>query len=164
MTSIRTSLVLAAMMAALAGTAQAHAPSAEAGQPQAGQREAHRHGDPAQRQARFTERMSDLKQKLQITSGQESAWNSFVAAMQPKPRGERMDREALASLTTPQRIDQMRVLRQQRMQAMDQRGEAVKAFYAALSEQQQKTFDELSARPLQRGHRGGPGHHGPHRG
>ena len=64
-------------------------------------------------------------------------------------------------LTTPQRIDKMRELRSQRMTAMtalmDKRGEATKAFYAALSPDQQKVFD---AEHKMRGDHHGGGHHG----
>jgi periplasmic protein CpxP/Spy len=60
-------------------------------------------------------------------------------------------------LTTPQRIDKMREMRTQRMAAMDKRMDATKTFYAALSPEQQKTFD---AEHKMRGGRHGGGHHG----
>jgi hypothetical protein len=115
--------------------------------------QADRHGDshhggmdPAQRQERFTRRMAELKQKLQITPAQESAWTSFTTAMRPTTMRSRMDRDALARLSTPDRIDQMRALRNERMAQMDRQGDAVKAFYATLDAQQKKLFDETAAR------------------
>ncbi len=123
--------------------------------------------DPAKMQAYLARRQADMKAKLKITPAQEGAWTAFTAAMQPPA-----DRDArpasgqsaeLDKLTTPQRIDKMRELRNQRMTAMtalmDKRGEAAKAFYAALSPEQQKVFDaEHTMRGGRDGH-GGGGHH-----
>ena len=149
--------VLMATMGLTAATAQTPPP--------AGAPERH-HGhrlDPAQmqeraaqRQERMAQRQAELKQKLQITPAQESAWSSFTAAMKPGARPPRPDREALARLSTPDRIDQMRVLRNQRIAEQDRRGEAIKAFYAVLTPAQQQVFD---AETLRHGHRGhGAGH------
>lgn len=134
----------------------------------------HRMGqrDPAKMQAWVAKRMSALKAKLMITPAQEGAWTAFSASMQPGPRmGERPtteQRAEFAKLTTPERIDKMRALRTQRMTeraaAMDKRGEAVKTFYAALSPEQQKTFDAEHLKMVQgkgngQGQRHGRGHH-----
>ena len=43
--------------------------------------------------------------------------------------------------TTPERIDRMRARRAQHAAEADRRGEATKTFYAALTPEQQKTFD-----------------------
>ena len=63
-------------------------------------------------------------------------------------------------LTTPERIDNMREMRAQRMTAvnaaMEKRGEATKAFYAALSAEQQKVLD---AETLMMGRHAGRHHH-----
>ena len=157
----RQSLLVAALLASLAGgsvLAQA-TPGAAQEQQQKQPRAEHRHGpkDPAERQARFDKRMSELKQKLQITPVQESTWNSFVQAMKPPAQPpQRLDREAPARMSTPERIDQMRALRAERMAEMDRRGEATKNFYATLTPEQKKTFDEQALR--------GPRGHGMHRG
>lgn len=168
----RQSFIVAALLASLAGgsvLAQATPGTGAQQQPQPQQapRGEHRHGpkDPAERQARFDKRMSELKQKLQITSAQEGAWNSFVQALRPPAQPpQRPDREALARMTTPERIDQMRALHAQRMAEMDRRGEATKSFYATLTPEQKKTFDEQGLRGP-RGHGMQPGggmhrHHG----
>jgi Spy/CpxP family protein refolding chaperone len=115
----------------------------------------HQRLDPAQRLERFTQRMGELKQKLQITAAQESAWTHFTNAIRPNANAQRVDRQALAQLTTPDRIDQMRALRNQRMAEMDRRGDATKAFYNALTAEQKQVFDTETAK---RGHRG----HGRH--
>ena len=122
--------------------------------------------DPAKMEAFMAKRAAELKTKLQITPAQEGAWTAFTAAMKPPAAmyANRPDQAEMAKLTTPERIDKMRVLRAQHMTDMnankDKRDEAVKALYAALSPEQQKTFDAEHARMgAQRGHgkHGGPG-------
>lgn len=120
--------------------------------------------DPAKMQAWMAKRQAALKAKLKITPAQEGAWTAFTAAMQPAARmGERPGAEQRAEfdkLNTPARIDKMRAMRTQRMAdmnaAMDKRGDATKAFYAALSPEQQKTFD---AEHMKMGQRHGRGRH-----
>lgn len=107
-------------------------------------------------QHRRAERQARLKQILQITPAQESAWTAWVAARQPAAR-PRVDRRELAALPTPERIDRMRALRATRNAEMDRRAEATKSFYAALTPAQQKSFDALTAERM--GHHGG-GRHG----
>ncbi|MEO7160843.1 MAG: Spy/CpxP family protein refolding chaperone [Polaromonas sp.] len=129
--------------------------------------------DPAQMQAWIAERQAEMKAKLKITASQESAWTRFTAAMQPPARmmGQRFSpeqRAELDKLTTPERIDKMRAMRAQRMAemtaAMDQRGEATKAFYAILSPEQQKIFDaehrNMDSHPGRGHHQGGMHHKG----
>ncbi len=117
----------------------------------------------------FDRRMTELKSKLQLTPAQEGAWTKFAEAMRPTPAAKRPDHDAMMKLPTPERIDQMRALHQQHTAQMDQRGEAAKAFYATLSPEQKKRFDDQTARMMaRRGGMGGdhdhhPGSHG-HRG
>lgn len=165
-------LLLAGIMATagLAATAQTVAPaapaatSAPAASPKGERMGRH---DPAKMQARIAKHQAELKAKLKLTPAQEGAWTTFTASMQPPVHGARPDRAAMKAefdkLTTPQRIDKMRELRAQHMAemntAMDKRGEATKAFYAALSPEQQKAFD---SQPMGRGGMGGKGPHGHH--
>lgn len=97
-------------------------------------------------QRRMAQRQAQLKQRLQITPAQESAWTSYVAAMQPPANMPRIDPAELAKLTTPERIDRMRALRAAHYAEMDKRGEATKTFYAALTPEQQKVFDAENSR------------------
>ena len=119
--------------------------------------------DPAKMQAWIDKRNADLKAKLKLTPAQEGAWTTYTAAM--KPPADMMTKQAeyadLAKLPTPERIDKMKALRSQHMTdmnaAMDKRGEATKAFYAALTPEQQKVFDANAMN--HRGHdgrKGGP--------
>jgi len=110
--------------------------------------EGHGRFDPAKRQERMAKRLGALKQKLQLSGALEGSWNSYVAALKPT-RMQRPDRAELAKLSTPERIDRMRALRTVRTAEMDKRGDATKTFYAALSPEQQKVFDQETAR---RGH------------
>ena len=124
--------------------------------------------DPAQWRAKMAERhakrMERLKAELKITPQQQGAWNSFAEALQPPALPERASREKMreqfAQLTTPERIDRMRALRDRRAALMDQRDIATKTFYAALSPEQQKKFDDVTLRMMQR-HGEHGWHHGP---
>jgi len=143
--------VLMATMGLTAATAQTAPP---AGAPE--RHHGHRF-DPAKMQERIAQRQAELKQKLQLTPAQESAWSSYTNAMKPSARPQRPDRESFARMSTPDRIDQMRALRNQRIAEQDRRADATKAFYALLTPAQKQVFD---AETLRRGHRGGAHHKG----
>ncbi len=163
-------LLLAGLLATVGASAMAEGPTTTA--PAASARQAGPHGghhmmgqhDPAKMQAWMAKRQAELKAKLKITPAQEGAWTAFTAAMQPPARmGDRPgaeQRAEYAKLSTPERIDKMRAMRTQRMTdmnaAMDKRGDATKTFYAALSPEQQKTFD---AEHLKMAERHGRGRH-----
>ncbi|ART46738.1 MULTISPECIES: Spy/CpxP family protein refolding chaperone [Acidovorax] len=162
-------IAAAAMMAAFALPVLAQpAPSAP---PAAGAsaEQARKPGDRQERrQAHMAQRIDALKAQLKLTPAQEPAWTAFTAAMQPGERPARldrtMDRSEMEKLTTPERIDRMRAQRAQHAAEADRRGEATKTFYAALTPEQQKTFD-AQAQPMRGkgGHRGDWGHgHGEH--
>lgn len=126
-----------------------------------------RHGrmDPAKMEAMMAKRADALKAQLKLTPEQEPAWNSFITAMKPdaKATPQHPSREELDKLTTPERIDKMRALRNEQhtaMQAaMDKRDQATKTFYATLSAEQKKVFDSQHARMggHERGQRSGTG-------
>ena len=144
----------------------APATSAPGTPPRAEMREHHGPRDGAAMHQRmeehFAKRQAMLKQKLAITPQQEGAWNAWTAAVKPAPRNaqQRPDRAAFERMTTPERIDRMRAMRAERQAHMDARANATKVFYAALTPEQQKTFDQVSMR-MMGGHRGGHrGHHG----
>lgn len=129
-------------------------------------------GDPEQMQAWHKRQQEALKAKLKLTPAQEGAWTNFTASMQPGtgPHADRAAHQAqmadIAKLPTPERIDRMRALRTQHMAEMntqmDKRADATKAFYAALTPEQQKVFDTETSRMMQawgqRGRGGDQGH------
>lgn len=120
----------------------------------------HGNRDPAQREAMMVKRQTELKAKLKISAEQEGAWSNFTSAMKPSAMNrQRPDHAELDKLTTPERIDTMRVWRNDRMAAksaaMDQREQATKTLYGTLNAVQKKVFDTEHARMAK--------HHGGHR-
>jgi len=117
-----------------------------------------RHGqkDPAKWEARRAERLSGLKAKLNLAPEQEAAWNSFTSASQPGMHRMGGDQQAMrdefANLSTPERIDLMQARAEMRRAKMAERAEAIKAFYAQLTPEQQKVFDAEAMTKHHRGH------------
>ena len=140
-------IVLAGLLCASAGFGLAQGgPGMHGGQ--AGAMGRH---DPAEMhtrmQAHMDKRVAEFKVKLKITPAQEAAWTSFSTALKPAPRPDMAGTKAeLDKLPTPERLDRMRTLRTQHMAEMntrmDQRAEATKTFYAVLSPEQKKLFDD----------------------
>lgn len=99
----------------------------------------------ASHHAKRAAHLAVLKDKLQLSAGQEPAWDAFVQSMQPGPSHGGMDRKAMrdafASLSTPERLEHMQALADRRQERMAARAEAVKAFYVQLSPEQQQVFD-----------------------
>jgi protein CpxP len=111
-------------------------------------------------------RQAMLKAQLQLTPEQENAWTTLMSALQAGPTLAQMTRPdplAMAKLSTPERMDKVASLRAEHQAAMtafmNQRSQAIKTFYAALSSEQQKVFDAVSLPMLGQG-MGGYGHHG----
>jgi len=150
---------LALVTLGVAASAQT-APPASGGTPTATTtaREGHGHMDPARVQERMARHFDALKQKLHLSSAQEANWTAFIDALKPNQM-QRPDRSEMAKLSTPERIDRMRELRATRMAEMDKRGDATKNFYATLTADQKKVFDEETARRGQHG-MGEHHHHG----
>ncbi len=113
--------------------------------------------DGSRMQAHMDKRHAALKTQLKLTPAQESAWTSYTAAMKPPTdlMGQRADYAELAKLPTPERIDKMKALRTEHMNAMtaamDKRADATKTFYATLTPEQKKVFDANSLRPQGKG-------------
>ncbi len=113
--------------------------------------------------ARMAQHQAELKAALKITTAQEAAWTTFTASMVPPAgqKAQRPTREEMAKLSTPERIDKMKAMRTEHHAVMslemDKRADAVKAFYATLTPEQQKVFDEKSMRQGEgRGDKKGP--------
>lgn len=169
MTTIRKHLVTA--FAALSMGALSMGAHAQAtGQAQAPEGR-YSHAEHQQKRAEFAakraefaaRRAAKLHDELKITPAQEAAWNAFVASMKPAARhadgqrpGPHFDRSAWAKLSAPQRMEKHIEMQKRRTAAMEQRLGALNSFYAVLTPEQKKTFDEKAAR-LQ-------GHGGKHRG
>ena len=111
---------------------------------------------------RMNERQERLKSALALTPAQAPAWETFQTAMQTHAAAANTgpNRDDWASLSTPQRMEQMQARQRERLNTMEQRLQAVKAFYAVLSPAQQKVFDSQYGRKAFHGGLG-DGHH-PH--
>ena len=135
-------IAAAAVLAALALPVLAQPAPSDAPAAGAPAQQARKPGDLQERhQARMAQRANAFKAQLKLTPEQEPAWTAFMAAMQPAQRTARLDPADMEKRTTPERIDRMRALRAQHAAEADRRGEATKTFYAALTPEQQKTFD-----------------------
>lgn len=95
----------------------------------------------------WAQRQAELKTKLHLTAAQESAWNVFVqnTKMPAKALVQPLDREGLAKLSTPERMDKLAAAHETNLAAMQshmkQRSDATRTFYNQLSVEQQKVFD-----------------------
>lgn len=116
-----------------------------------------------------SDRLAGLKEALKITPEQEAAWLAFVARTGPAQAGDkttapRMSREQWRQLTTPERLDRMAAMKAERDAAMAKRMDATRSFYASLSPEQQKVFDQRGMGTGKGRHGGMGGHHGKHGG
>lgn len=176
---------LLAGAAALAGAQTTTGPgtvpgatTAAGGAPNSGMMMRHEggHRDPAKMQAMITKRLGELKAKLKLAPEQDAAWTTFTAAMTPPAMAgkgggmggmagmamERPNPADMAKLSTPERVDKMRAMHDQRHAAMttrmNQRGEAAKAFYATLTAEQKAVFDAETLKMASRHHGAMGGH------
>ena len=160
--NIRHLLITASLLTGLSAMAQT-SPMPEASPAQAGTRHAgsmsKMHDMMMQRHAKH---MEELKASLKLKPEQESQWAAFAGTMKPMDKmHDRMMGEDMSKLTTPERIDKMAAMKTQRDAEMQKRAEATKAFYATLSAEQKKTFDQETAKFMRRmghGHLGEAGH------
>lgn len=170
MNSIRKSIIigLTALGMGSAGlAAYAQAPAAPDARPQLTQeqRAAKFAEHKAKRAERMAQRQAKLHDSLRLTSAQEGAWRDYLAATKHEPRGERkrMDRDAYRSMSAPQRMEMRIAMQKQRTARMESRLAATKTFYAQLTADQRKTFDDavnMKRHHGKRGHHGHGGHHG----
>lgn len=100
----------------------------------------------------FDKGQAELKKQLNLTPAQEPLWESFIQAVRPTaPEGASMERvqmKEIAQLPSPQRAQKMLELHEarheRRLTQMRSHLEAMKVFYAQLSPEQQKTFDQVT--------------------
>lgn len=109
---------------------------------------------------RAERRAEHLRTVLQLRPEQEPALRTFLSASQRSPGDRekmRGQRQEMAQLTTPQRLDRMAERMRERQARFEQHAAATKRFYAQLSPSQQKAFDAIGPRGGKGGHRGGRG-------
>ena len=98
------------------------------------------------------QQLNQLHDALRLSAMQEPAWRAYVAALAPDPAMQARRHAAMdmmAKLPTPRRVDLIDAEMDQDIAAMRRQGDAVKAFYAQLSPQQQSTFDRITAQTQQ---------------
>lgn len=93
--------------------------------------------------------LEELKTSLKLKPEQDSAWTAFASSMKPHSP-DTQERIDMGKLTTPERIDKMKAMHAEHDAEMQKRGDATKAFYATLSDEQKKTFDQHTAKFMHR--------------
>ncbi|MGA0600847.1 Spy/CpxP family protein refolding chaperone [Caulobacter sp. KR2-114] len=89
-------------------------------------------------------RLGQLHDALRLTPAQEDAWRAYEAALRPTPGGAARHQQTEAMmprLTTPRRIALLDATMQQDLADLRRQGQAVIAFYNALTPGQQAVFD-----------------------
>jgi hypothetical protein len=97
-----------------------------------------------------TTQLSSLHDALHLTDAQENGWRAYTAAIRPDAGAQARHREAgrlMVTLATPRRVDLINAEMEEDAMAVRRQGEAVKAFYASLTPDQQRTFDRQTVPP-----------------
>lgn len=107
-------------------------------------------------QGRMGERMKQHQQRihdaLKLSPEQEKAWTKYQEAQPFGQAGMRQQAADWSKLSAPERADKMLELQRQHQEAMGKHVAAMKDFYAQLTPEQKKTFDEQAM--MQRRHGG----------
>ncbi|CAL1240356.1 Spy/CpxP family protein refolding chaperone [Candidatus Methylocalor cossyra] len=119
---------------------------------------------PGKHHYNIQERLNQLHQELKLNADQETAWKTWFDRVQQaraEHKASRPDFEALRKLSAPERLEKFIEASKARQATLEGVLAATKTFYATLSPEQRKTFDDLTPfgerAPAWR--RGGP-HHG----
>ncbi|MBC3875711.1 Spy/CpxP family protein refolding chaperone [Undibacterium flavidum] len=100
-------------------------------------------------QAGMEKHRAQLHDKLKLTAQQEPAWKTFTEATQPHHAAmpdRQAEHKAMMTMSTPVRMEKMLERAKDRLARMQQHLDALKTFYAVLTPEQQKIFDESHAR------------------
>lgn len=100
------------------------------------------HRSPERMKEAMTKRQAALRNKLDLNPAQESAWEAFSTAMTSTGKRTHPDRAEWANLTVPERMEKMHAMMKEREASMAARIAATNTFYAALTAEQQKIFNE----------------------
>lgn len=101
------------------------------------------HGKGSERmKERMEKRAAELHDKLKLNASQENAWRTYIGKMTPADMPAHPDRAELAKLPAPERMEKMHALMKEREKHMGERVTATKEFYAVLTPEQRKIFDE----------------------
>lgn len=157
MITIRKQLITAVAAAYVAiGSCAAYAQAPAADAPQ------HDHATMAARmKERMAKRQQELHDKLKLNASQESAWQTYIGKLQPGQPPAHPSREEMAKLSAPERMDRMLAMMKEHEKRMEARVAATKEFYAVLTPDQQKIFNDEFGRGMHERHEHGMhGRHG----
>lgn len=99
------------------------------------------------RAERMQQHHQQLHDALKLTPEQEGAWKKLMASEHPMEPAEASKPEDWAKLTTPERAERMLERMKAHQAQMTEHVAALKDFYAVLTPEQQKTFDDFHAGP-----------------
>lgn len=94
------------------------------------------------RKANVDKHHAQMHEKLKLSATQEPAWKTFLDVTKMTDRKPMQDRKAMADLSAPARMEMMLSHSQERLNTMQKHLAAMKTFYAVLTPEQQKIFDE----------------------
>lgn len=105
-------------------------------------------GGHSERHAKMMEQHhTQLHDALKLTAEQEPAWKKLMDSEQPRAAAQGGPAEDWAKLNAPERAEKMLELSKARQAQMTEHVAALKAFYAVLTPEQQKTFEDFHASP-----------------
>jgi Spy/CpxP family protein refolding chaperone len=111
--------------------------------------------NPERMEKMHEQHLAKLHDKLKLTAQQEPAWKKFAANKPMLDKTTRPDPAEMEKLNAPQRLEKGL----EHMKAMEakltEHLAALKEFYAVLTPEQQKIFDNQMPHPGDRGHRRG---------
>ncbi len=96
--------------------------------------------------------LSALHDALHLTAEQEAGWNAYKASVSAPSQDQQRRRSAammFPTLTAPRRMDLIEAEMQQALAELHHQAQALKAFYGALSPDQQRVFDAKTLPPQQ---------------
>jgi len=155
MTIFRKRLLIGLVAVGLtAGSFAAYADRPDCGAMGAGPASFGEHGrSPERMKESFEKRQSALHDKLKLNANQEGAWNAYLAKVRPADMPKRPDRAEIDKLPAPDRMEKMLGFMKEGEKRMADRVAATKEFYAVLTPEQQKVFNDEFGRG--KGRRGG---------
>ncbi|WP_395403198.1 Spy/CpxP family protein refolding chaperone [Pseudoduganella sp. UC29_106] len=112
--------------------------------------------DPAKMAERMDKRMQKLHDALKLTSNQEGAWQTYASAIKADMPTTRPDFASFKNLSAPEKMEKRIEFAKTHITHMENHLAALKTFYAVLTPEQQKTFDQA----MSHGRHGRGGHHG----
>ncbi len=125
--------------------AQFSTPMAVAGpQPGCDQGHAYRANWQQKHRAHAEQHQAVLHDKLTLSPAQETAWLAFQSQIKASDPQDHAKHQGLDKLNTLQRLDQMEAWHQARAAQHTQRSQAIRLFYAQLTEAQQLIFDQYA--------------------